>query len=86
MDMNVEVDPDWEGPPSREQVASAIASDQGAGPLGFAGTARKSAAADAVGLTTLAGDEFGGGPTMPMMPGTWESAPAGEAGEDGEHS
>jgi hypothetical protein len=24
-------------------------------------------------LTTLAGDEFGGGPSMPMVPRTWES-------------
>ena len=31
--------------------------------LGFAGTARKESAAGAAGLTTLAGDEFGGGPT-----------------------
>jgi PPE-repeat protein len=48
------------------------ASDQGAGPLGFAGTARHDAA-EAAGLTTLAGDEFGNGPTLPMLPGTWES-------------
>ncbi|WP_445929123.1 PPW family C-terminal domain-containing PPE protein, partial [Mycobacterium tuberculosis] len=26
----------------------------------------------AVGLTALAGDEFGNGPRMPMVPGTWE--------------
>jgi PPE-repeat protein len=52
-------------------VTSAIASDQGAGALGFAGTARKGAA-EAAGLATLAGDEFGGGPSVPMVPGTWE--------------
>jgi PPE-repeat protein len=62
MDMNVEVDPDW----------SAVASDRGAGSLGFAGTAAKKAGAEAAGLTTLAGDEFGGGPRMPMLPGTWD--------------
>ena len=62
MDMNVEVDPDW----------SALASDRGAGSLGFAGTAAKEAGAEAAGLTTLAGDEFGGGPRMPMLPGTWD--------------
>jgi PPE-repeat protein len=62
MDMNVEVDPDW----------SAQASDRGAGSLGFAGTAAKEAGAAAAGLTTLAGDEFGGGPRMPMLPGTWD--------------
>jgi len=49
------------------------ASDQGAGTLGFAGTAHKEAVAQAAGLTMLAGDEFGGGPRMPMMPRTWES-------------
>jgi PPE-repeat protein len=62
MDMNVEVDPDW----------SARASDRGAGSLGFAGTAAKKAGAEAAGLTTLAGHEFGGGPRTPMLPGTWD--------------
>lgn len=64
MDMNVDVDPDWGGP-------AATASGRGAGNLGFAGTARKETAT-AAGLTTLAGDEFGGGPSMPMIPGTWD--------------
>jgi PPE-repeat protein len=72
MDMNVEVDPDWGGPPREEPVMSTVASDQGAGNLGFAGTARRETAAGAAGLTTLAGDEFGGGPRMPMVPGTWD--------------
>ncbi len=49
----------------------AVASERGAGALGFAGTARKEAA-EAAGLATLAGDEFGGGPSVPMVPGTWE--------------
>jgi PPE-repeat protein len=70
MAMNVNVDPDWGAPES-------ASSDHGAGPLGFAGTVRKEAVA-AAGLTTLAGDEFGGGPTMPMMPGSWNSDQAGE--------
>jgi PPE-repeat protein len=64
MDMNVEVDPDW---------SSTVASDRGAGNLGFAGTAAKDMAAGAAGLTTLAGDEFGSGPRMPMLPGTWDA-------------
>jgi len=64
MDMNVDVDPDWDEP-------ATLASERGAGNLGFAGTARKETAA-AAGLTTLAGDEFGGGPSMPMIPGTWD--------------
>jgi PPE-repeat protein len=58
--------PDGHGPP-----ASAMASDQGAGPLGFAGTAARTDAGRAAGLATLAEDSFGGGPTMPMMPGSW---------------
>jgi PPE-repeat protein len=68
MEMNVNVDPDWGVPPERT-----VASDQGGGPLGFAGTVGKETVAAAAGLTTLAGDEFGGGPTMPMVPGTWNS-------------
>lgn len=51
---------------------SSVASDQGAGPLGFAGTARQDTA-EATGLTTLAGDEYGNGPSLPMLPGNWES-------------
>jgi PPE-repeat protein len=72
MDMNVDVDPDWEA--TREPVAATAASDRGAGALGFAGTAAKETSgtiADATGLTTLPGDEFGGGPRMPMLPRTW---------------
>ena len=66
-DMNVEIDPDWGG-----QDPEAWASDRGAGNIGFAGTAPKEPAAVAAGLATLAGDEFGGGPTVPMVPGAWE--------------
>jgi PPE-repeat protein len=77
MDMNIDVDPDWGGPPS-EPVASTVASDQGAGNLGFAGTVSKGSA-QAAGLATLSDDEFGGGPSMPMLPGTWHpEAPQGE--------
>jgi PPE-repeat protein len=68
MNMNVDVDPDWEAP--NEQPGTA-ASNQGAGPLGLPGTVRNGAVADATGLTTLSGDDFGGGPAMPMVPGTW---------------
>jgi PPE-repeat protein len=70
MSMNVNVDPDWGAPKS-------ASSDHGAGPLGFAGTVRKQTVA-ASGLNTLAGDEFGGGPTMPMVPGSWNSDQTGE--------
>ena len=69
MDINVQVGPEWDGPSGVQPVGS----DQGAGPLGFAGTVRKEATARATGLTTLTSDEFGGGPSMPMLPTTWES-------------
>jgi PPE-repeat protein len=78
MEMNINVDPDWGTPPE-----PALASDHGAGPLGFAGTVRKETAAAAAGLTTLAGDEFGGGPVMPMVPGSWNSDQACEGEEGG---
>ncbi|WP_432206466.1 hypothetical protein [Mycobacterium paraffinicum] len=39
--------------------------------MGFAGTANKGAT-QATGLTTLAGDDFGGGPALPLLPGSWE--------------
>jgi PPE-repeat protein len=64
MSMDVDVDPDWEAP---------AASDRGVGDLGFAGTAPRRSIA-AAGLATLAADEFGGGPSMPMLPRTWERA------------
>ena len=74
--MNVDVDPEWDA--TREPVATTAASDRGAGSLGFAGTASKEKAADATGLTTLAGDEFGGSPRMPMLPRTWGPEPQAE--------
>jgi len=73
MDMNVEVEPDWGAPAGGESPGSTSASDQGAGPMGFAGTARGDAAVEPAGLATLAGDGFGGGPLVPLVPGTWES-------------
>jgi PPE-repeat protein len=82
-DMNVEVDPDWGAPANGEPVASTVASDRGAGSLGFAGTVDKESVAEAAGLATLSGNGFGGGPSMPMVPGTW--GPEGPEGE-GDHS
>ncbi len=55
-----------------DEQAAAVASAQGAGALGFAGTAQQRKAFQAAGLTKLADDDFGGGPRMPMVPGTWE--------------
>jgi PPE-repeat protein len=60
----------------------AAASDQGAGPAGFAGTTRRDLAAQAAGLTALAVDEFAGGPRVPMVPGTWDPDGPGEAGRE----
>ncbi len=71
------------GPSVEPEEATTVASDWGAGPLGFAGTVRKETVAQAAGLATLSGNGFGGGPRMPMVPGTWDpDAPDGE----GEHS
>jgi PPE-repeat protein len=86
MDMNIDVDPDWGAPPGvgappacgGDPVASTVASDRGATTQGFAGTVSKEGAQTA-GLTTLSGDEFGGGPRVPMLPNTWNpETPDGE--------
>ncbi len=78
-DMNIDVDPDW-GEPAE---ASVLASDSGTGSLGFVGTVHKDTAAAAAGLATLSGNGFSGGPSMPMVPATWNpEAPEGE----GDHS
>ena len=77
-DMDADLDPSAE-----PEEAAVLASDRGAGSLGFVGTLHKDTAAQAAGLATLSGNEFGGGPTMPMVPKTWDpDAPQGE----GEHS
>jgi PPE-repeat protein len=76
MEMNINVDPEWSAPAS-------TASHRGAGPLGFAGTVRKTSLA-ATGLATLEDDDFGGGPTVPMVPGSWNVDHDVEAEEGGE--
>ena len=81
-DMNVDVNPDWGAPADREPVAATVASDRGAGPLGFAGTVDKDAVAEATGFATLSSNGFGNGPRVPMLPGTWDpEAPQGEGGD-----
>ncbi|OBJ50848.1 PPE family protein [Mycobacterium sp. 1423905.2] len=55
-----------------EQEPTVAASALGAGQMGFGGT-EANGQADAAGLITLPGDSFGGGPTSPMLPTTWES-------------
>ncbi len=71
------------GPFVDEQVGAGAtaASGRGAGALGFAGTIRKDAV-EAAGLATLGGDEFGGGPSLPMVPGTWRPDEQGPGGEE----
>jgi PPE-repeat protein len=61
VDMNVGVNPDQGAP---------TASEQGAGPLGFAGTVSKGKE-QATGLATLTDDAFGSAPSLPMLPNTW---------------
>ena len=80
MDSDIGVPPDY-GTADEEQLVAALASGNGAGTLGFAGTAHKDTALPAAGLTALSGDEFGS-PRMPMVPGTWE----GRGGHDGSQS
>jgi PPE-repeat protein len=80
MEMNINVDPAWAEP---HGVWTAT-SDRGAGPLGFAGTARKRVSA-AAGLATLDDDDFGGGAVLPMVPGTWNADQLGDVEAGGEH-
>jgi PPE-repeat protein len=54
-----------------EEQPTVTPSAQGAGPLGFSGTATKASTGAVTGLATLADDDYGGGPRMPMMPSTW---------------
>ena len=57
-------------PSPDKPVASTATSGSGAGALGFAGTVAN-AGEQATGLATLPDDDFGGGPSMPMLPHTW---------------
>jgi PPE-repeat protein len=82
MDSDIGVAPDY-GADDEDQLVSAVASGNGAGTLGFAGTTHKDAAFQAAGLTKLAGDDFGGGPRMPMVPGTWDQEGAASCGPGG---
>jgi PPE-repeat protein len=69
------------GPSAGPEEGATVTSDRGAGPLGFAGTVRKDAAGEAAGLATLNGNGFGGGPKMPMLPGTWDPEAPEEEGD-----
>ncbi len=70
LDSDIGVAPDY----GSDSESDYLASENGAGGLGFAGTVYAGAAQRAAGLTMLAGDEYGGGPRMPMVPGTWDQA------------
>lgn len=65
MDMNIDVAPEWDGPPSAPS-----ASDSGAGPLGFAGTA-SGTSRRASGIAVLTGEGLDTEPRIPMLPGSW---------------
>ncbi|AGB27319.1 PPE domain-containing protein [Mycobacterium avium subsp. hominissuis] len=54
---------------------------QGLGQIGFAGTAPVSGINPA-GMTSLAGGALGGGPSRPMLPSSWGSAPSSVAVEE----
>nr|WP_186296268.1 PPE domain-containing protein [Mycobacterium tilburgii] len=82
-DMNVDVNPDWGGGADEErELAVAMVSGSAAGRLGIAGTARRERDLRASGLTKLADDDFGSGPRMPMVPGTWDHNGDGAADLD----
>ncbi|OMC20766.1 PPE domain-containing protein [Mycobacterium colombiense] len=68
MDLDDGVDPTGDA----EDPYAASPSQDSAGPLGFAGAAAKSDAAQATGLVTLTRDGLSDGPTVPMMPSTWD--------------
>jgi PPE-repeat protein len=74
MDFDSDTGPD--APATGARVAPVLASGRGAGTLGFTGTASRDDAGPAAGLITLADDALGGGPRMPMMPGTWGAGSA----------
>ncbi|OBI20942.1 hypothetical protein A5712_16900 [Mycobacterium sp. E2327] len=80
MESDIGIPPEY----APEELVSAVASGSGAGRLGFAGTAHKDQAVGAAGLTKLANDEFGGGPRVPMVPGTWDQQGPGESGRGGD--
>ncbi|KZS57675.1 hypothetical protein A4G26_15245 [Mycobacterium kansasii] len=60
-------------PASGSPPSSALASERGAGTLGFAGTDGKQNVGQPCGLTALQGAEYGGVSQVPMLPATWES-------------
>lgn len=86
MHMDVEVAPDWGRPPGGETVGAVVSSEDGAAPFGSAGIVSQDSIATAAGLTTLDDDRYGGGPPMPMVPGTWSTDQPDAAGGIGRPS
>ncbi|WP_371934947.1 PPE family protein [Mycobacterium sp. TY813] len=82
MDLDDNVKGDAGHGPDAASSTPTRASDRGAERLGFTGTARRPAAvaSEAAGLTMLGGDEFGSGPTTPLMPSTWAPDESDAAG------
>ena len=70
--MDYEPDPEDEAPPEPIRRPRVTASETGSGAMGFTGTTTNVGAEEAAGLTELAGDAFGGGPTDPLLPGDWD--------------
>ena len=68
------MDLDSDPGPDESDAALIGQSDSDGGPLGFAGAAAKSGARRPSGLTTLAGDRLGDGPSLPMVPSSWDDA------------
>ncbi|KUH82224.1 MULTISPECIES: PPE family protein [unclassified Mycobacterium] len=72
-DAYMDYEPEDETPPPEPVRRPHVsASEKGAGAVGFTGAATKSDDEQAAGLTELAGDSFGGGPTEPMLPSDWD--------------
>ncbi|MDP7701573.1 PPE family protein [Mycobacterium sp. TY815] len=68
LDMDGDVEPDWDEPLG---TPDSTASDRGAQRLGLAGTLSQDTVTQAAGLTRLHDGQFDDGPTLPMLPNTW---------------
>ncbi|KZS84183.1 PPE family protein [Mycobacterium persicum] len=64
----LDVGPDADDP---TELTTSAAPDQGAAPLGFAGTTQLAGSKPAAGLITLSNETFPSSPGAPMLPGTW---------------
>lgn len=67
MDLDQELVPGFDDDPH-----AASPSEDGAGPLGFAGATTQSGVTRPAGFATLTRAGFSDGPSMPMMPSTWD--------------